>query len=415
MDRQESILGQRRGFHNLNNLTLRQTMREKDNSRHVNYGVRDDLSQTVKKVSNIWEPKVGEDLELEEEEIEAAWVGYPLEEKTMKENENGQKQSKNVKNGAVSSDKADLPHEDFLELKKENNLEQSIEGTSPFKGGANSITRDEQEIVELLQGPVTRAMPRRMEEEHRGKIAIFEKVIQDLAWQVIGEQRAFRGNMTLLFSKLQVKEAKGSSLEELDASKSKKKEGLDLNVGGRIHPTFYSKVLFAEENIAKDLLPTPLNTILNILNENLSEEPKALEMHWGLEIIKNGITTLVAISISGLLHPTTCGRSSALQLHFGQKPTLDGKLYTIGTRMLSTLPRMRMRKRISLSPWTYRIKVLKSSISYCEASSTTSSVMPVMMADVSSVEEQLANLTKLVEGLAKHCQQQNMTFAQLLN
>ncbi|KAI5675610.1 hypothetical protein M9H77_06560 [Catharanthus roseus] len=41
-------------------------------------------------------------------------------------------------------------------------------------------------------------------------------------------------------------------------------------------------------------------------------------------------------------------------------------------------------------------QVLKSHISYYEASSATSSAMPAMMADVSSVEEQIANLTKLV-------------------
>ncbi|KAI5681924.1 hypothetical protein M9H77_03152 [Catharanthus roseus] len=72
--------------------------------------------------------------------------------------------------------------------------------TNPFKRGADGVTRDVQEIVELSQGPVTKAMARRMEEEHRRKIAIFEKMIQDLAWQVIGAQGgAFRRTKILLF------------------------------------------------------------------------------------------------------------------------------------------------------------------------------------------------------------------------
>ncbi|KAI5667942.1 hypothetical protein M9H77_17795 [Catharanthus roseus] len=58
-------------------------------------------------------------------------------------------------------------------------------------------------------------MARRMEEEHQGKIAIFKKMNKGLAWQVIGAQEgAFRGTKTLLFSKLQVEEAKEISLED---------------------------------------------------------------------------------------------------------------------------------------------------------------------------------------------------------
>ncbi|KAI5662713.1 hypothetical protein M9H77_22036 [Catharanthus roseus] len=44
--------------------------------------------------------------------------------------------------------------------------------------GVDSMTWDAQEIVELLQGPVTRGMARRMEEKHQGKITIFEKMIK---------------------------------------------------------------------------------------------------------------------------------------------------------------------------------------------------------------------------------------------
>ncbi|KAI5653437.1 hypothetical protein M9H77_30624 [Catharanthus roseus] len=55
--------------------------------------------------------------------------------------------------------------------------------TNSFKGRADGMTRDTQETVELLQGQVTRAMARRMEEEHQRKIVVFEKMIEDSAWQ----------------------------------------------------------------------------------------------------------------------------------------------------------------------------------------------------------------------------------------
>ncbi|KAI5672464.1 hypothetical protein M9H77_12828 [Catharanthus roseus] len=81
--------------------------------------------------------------------------------------------------------------------------------TNPFKEGADGMTQDVQGTLKLLQGLVTGAIARGMKEEHRGKIAIFTKMIQDLAWQVIGAQEeGFRGTKTLLFSKLQVEESK---------------------------------------------------------------------------------------------------------------------------------------------------------------------------------------------------------------
>ncbi|KAI5667687.1 hypothetical protein M9H77_17540 [Catharanthus roseus] len=67
-----------------------------------------------------------------------------------------------------------------------------------------------------------------MEEEHRGKVAIFEKIIQDLAWEMIGTQEgSLRGTKTLLFSKLQVEEAREISLEDLEASKPKWRRRLE--------------------------------------------------------------------------------------------------------------------------------------------------------------------------------------------
>ncbi|KAI5664512.1 hypothetical protein M9H77_23835 [Catharanthus roseus] len=107
---------------------------------------------------------------------------------------------------------------------------------NPFKRRADGMTRDAQEIIELLQVSITRAMAKRMEEKHRGKIAIFEKMTQDLAWQVTEAQEgAFRGTKTLLLSKLQVEEAKETNLEDLEASKTKNEE-VNSTTSGRVPP-----------------------------------------------------------------------------------------------------------------------------------------------------------------------------------
>lgn len=49
----------------------------------------------------------------------------------------------------------------------------------------SDMTWDVQEIVELLQGPITRAIAKRMDKEQKGKVSLFEKIIQDLTWLVL--------------------------------------------------------------------------------------------------------------------------------------------------------------------------------------------------------------------------------------
>ncbi|KAI5672485.1 hypothetical protein M9H77_12849 [Catharanthus roseus] len=47
---------------------------------------------------------------------------------------------------------------------------------------------DAQETVDLFQGLVTRAKAKRKEEEHKGMVAIFTKMIQNFTWHVVEEQ-----------------------------------------------------------------------------------------------------------------------------------------------------------------------------------------------------------------------------------
>ncbi|KAI5668824.1 hypothetical protein M9H77_18677 [Catharanthus roseus] len=62
-----------------------------------------------------------------------------------------------------------------------------------------------------------------MEEEHQGKIAGSKKMIQDMAWQVIGDQEEdFKRSQTILWSSVQVEKSKEANLGRLEASKTKK-------------------------------------------------------------------------------------------------------------------------------------------------------------------------------------------------
>lgn len=113
-------------------------------------------------------------------------------------------------------------------------------------GGANDMTRDMEETVDLIRGPTTRVMAKKIEEEHKGNVALFGKSFQDLTlYPMEGEYKNRRGNKILLISKMQVKEPKEARMEDLDGSiiKWKGNEGLPLEVGDPLPEkvTFYSK------------------------------------------------------------------------------------------------------------------------------------------------------------------------------
>ncbi|KAI5677009.1 hypothetical protein M9H77_07959 [Catharanthus roseus] len=102
-----------------------------------------------------------------------------------------------------------------------------------FKGGVDGMTR--KALGTREQGPVTRTIARRMEQEHQGKIAEFQKMTQDLAWQVIGDQEEyFKRSKTILWSSVQVEESKEANLGRLKASKTKGEPFLHPTVTGRL-------------------------------------------------------------------------------------------------------------------------------------------------------------------------------------
>ncbi|KAI5669020.1 hypothetical protein M9H77_18873 [Catharanthus roseus] len=105
------------------------------------------------------------------------------------------------------------------------------------------MTRNVQETVELMQRPIMRAKAKRMEEEYKGEVALFEKMLQDLAWHVLEEQREdFGGSKSFLFSRVQMEETKKESLEGLEASKPKGEPFLDPTASSRFYPTIAGRL-----------------------------------------------------------------------------------------------------------------------------------------------------------------------------
>lgn len=75
-------------------------------------------------------------------------------------------------------------------------MASAMQSRPVYTSRLDGMTRDAQEMVDLFQGLVTRAMSRRRE-EHKGMAAIFEKMLQNFTWHVLEEQgEDFRGSKT---------------------------------------------------------------------------------------------------------------------------------------------------------------------------------------------------------------------------
>ncbi|KAI5672108.1 hypothetical protein M9H77_12472 [Catharanthus roseus] len=128
---------------------------------------------------------------------------------------------------------------------------------SSTEANYSSMTQDAQEMIDLFQGPVKRAMAKSKEEEHKGMATIFEKMLQNFTWHVLEEQgEDFRGFKTFLLYKVQVEGSKEASLGGFVDSKSKEEGFLDLIAAGRVHPTIHSWVLVEEEKSSLNQPPT---------------------------------------------------------------------------------------------------------------------------------------------------------------
>lgn len=69
--------------------------------------------------------------------------------------------------------------------------------------------------MELFQGPVTRTIYRKIEEENKGMVAMFKKNFQGLAWNALeGEDKDQRGSKTLVISIMKEWKSKESSIED---------------------------------------------------------------------------------------------------------------------------------------------------------------------------------------------------------
>lgn len=61
--------------------------------------------------------------------------------------------------------------------------------TTPFKGGVDDITRDSQETVDLMRGSIIRAMAKKIEEENKGMVAMFENSFYELTWYELEREK----------------------------------------------------------------------------------------------------------------------------------------------------------------------------------------------------------------------------------
>lgn len=112
----------------------------------------------------------------------------------------------------------------------------------------DGMTRDAKETVKLMQGPITRMKAKRIEEESKGEVTLFGRMLQDLAWHVLEEQlEDSRGSKTFLLLRAQIEESKERDWKDWKLKKKKKtnKRGVfwslpatvGSTVGGRFHPT----------------------------------------------------------------------------------------------------------------------------------------------------------------------------------
>lgn len=92
-------------------------------------------------------------------------------------------------------------------------------------GNKLDMTPDAQEIVDLIKKQVTREMVRKMVEENKGMVALFKQSFRGIAWfELEGEDRDRKGTKTLLVSMGQDKSQGKTSLDDLEASKGKKRQ-----------------------------------------------------------------------------------------------------------------------------------------------------------------------------------------------
>ncbi|KAI5667734.1 hypothetical protein M9H77_17587 [Catharanthus roseus] len=120
---------------------------------------------------------------------------------------------------------------------------------------ANGMTQDKHENVETFQGPVTRSIKRKIEEKNKRMVTLF-KNFRGLTWNAMeGENEDQRSPKTVLMSIMQVKKAKGISLEDLEYSISNGEKGWNPNASGKVHPTIHGRVMAKEEKIEQYLPP----------------------------------------------------------------------------------------------------------------------------------------------------------------
>ncbi|KAI5681313.1 hypothetical protein M9H77_02540 [Catharanthus roseus] len=146
----------------------------------------------------------------------------------------------------------------------------------------NGMTRDAQKTVDLFQGPITRTRTERMEDEHKGMAALFDKMLQNITWHKLEERRRLWRIQNLPIVQGANRGIQRSKLGRLCGFKIKRGIFFGPYLGGsrrRSCSTYEERIVTQPIVDGKSTLPSPipfdgkLDILRNLKREELRKNP----------------------------------------------------------------------------------------------------------------------------------------------